>query len=42
VFQLNYLGFSNKKNANNTNGHAILGGPYYDRSQIQFTYTTSF
>ena len=42
VFQLNYLTFSNRKNASNPNGHAILGGPYYDRSQIQFTYTTSF
>lgn len=42
VFQLNYLGFSNKKDASNSNGRAILGGPYYDRGQIQFTYTTSF
>ena len=42
VFQLNYLGFSNRKNAANPTGHTILGGPYYDRSQIQLTYTTSF
>ena len=42
IFQLNYLGFTNKKDADNPNGHAILGAPYYDRGQIQFTYTTSF
>lgn len=42
VFQLNYLAFSNRTDARNPNGHAILGAPYYDRSQVQFTYTTSF
>ena len=42
IFQLNYLTFSNKRDASNTNGHAILGGPYYDRSQIQLTYKTNF
>ena len=42
VFQLNYLAFSNRKDAGNSAGRAILGGPYYDRSQVQFTYTTSF
>ena len=42
VFQLNYLAFSNKKDAGNSNGRAILSAPYYDRSQVQFTYTTSF
>jgi hypothetical protein len=42
VFQLNYLAFTNRTDERNPNGHAILGGPYYDRSQVQFTYTTSF
>jgi len=42
VFSLNYLGFMNRKDANNPNGHSILGGPYYDRDQIQFSYSTSF
>lgn len=42
VFQLNYLKFNNRKDANNPAGRAILGGPYYDRSQVQLTYTTSF
>lgn len=42
VFQLNYLAFSNRTAADNPTGHAILGAPYYDRSQVQFTYTTSF
>ncbi|WP_022980828.1 DUF1302 domain-containing protein, partial [Ideonella sp. B508-1] len=42
VFQLTYLGFTNRTSAGNTQGHAILGAPYYDRSQIQFSYTASF
>jgi hypothetical protein len=42
VFQLNYLKFANRKDANNPANRAILGGPYYDRDQLQFTYTASF
>lgn len=42
VFQLNYLGFTNRTATGNTAGRAILGAPYYDRSQIQFSYTASF
>src|SRR5204863_9743057 len=38
VFQLNYLAFSNRREAANPTGHTILGGPYHDRSQVQFTY----
>jgi hypothetical protein len=42
VFQLNYLKFTNRKDVNNPRSRTILGGPYYDRDQLQFTYTTSF
>jgi hypothetical protein len=42
IFQLSYLKFTNNTDINNPLGRTILGAPYYDRSQILFTYTTSF
>jgi hypothetical protein len=42
VFQLSYLKFTNRTDVNNPRTRTTLGGPFYDRDQLLFTYTTSF